>query len=474
MDGTGTPNSQAVIDNFYGMLMSIAEHSLHTYNGTLSGSLFPLPGGDVGFALGAELRHEWRTTQLDNDSNMQRYAFVVGNTDAYAERDIYSGFLELRWPFLTGLELQTAGRIEHYNDVDTTTPSPFAGLTITPSEIIGKENTAPAFQRLQFTGQATWAFRAPSLYQAYPGFAIAPTSLSVPGSPVPVFTPVQIFGNPDLKPEKALIFTVGTKWQPINELALSLEYWDYNYKDRIFYESPQQALANDIATMATGGDPRVLRDPMTNAIQRVQVSQRNIRGTVRTNGIDFGAITNINGSTFGGGVNDFGNFSVAVEGTLTLSYTFPADLAARRTVPNTSPAMTFDPLHCTGGKCEAVGSRNYQTFAPPLPRWKLNIPVGWNMAGHSITLIGHYLSGIEDDNAIGPGGSVGELPAQMTFDAQYGYLVKDWIGKELTIRVGVYNVFDVLPQQTRDLNGFETLLYDPRGAMAYAKLSAVF
>jgi len=474
IDGTGTPNSQAVIDNFYGMLESIAEHSLHTYNGTLSGSLFPLPGGDVGFALGAELRHEWRTTQLDNDSNQQRYTFVVGNTDAYAARDIYSGFLELRWPLLTGLELQTAGRIEHYNDIDQTTPSPFAGLTIIPSEIVGKENTAPIFKRLQFTGQVTWAFRAPSLYQAYPGFAIAPTSLAIPGVPVPVFTPVQIFGNPDLKPEKALIFTVGSKWQPVDELALSLEYWDYKYKDRIAYESPQQALTNDIAMMATGGDPRVVHDPMTGAIQRIQVSQRNIAGTVRTNGIDFGTIITLTGATFGGGVNDFGAFSLAVDGTLTLSYTFPSALAARRTVPNTAPTRTEDPLHCDGSECEAVGSRNYQTFAPPLPRWKFNIPIGWSMSGHTVTIIGHYLSGIEDDNMIAQDASVGRIPAQMTFDAQYGYTVKDWIGKELTARIGVYNVFDVLPHQTRDLNGFETLLYDPRGTMAYAKLSALF
>jgi iron complex outermembrane recepter protein len=477
IDGTGTPNSQAVIDKFFGMQTVIAEHSLHTYNATLTGQMFKLPGGDAGFALGGELRHEWRSTQLDHDANLQRYTFVVGNTDANAKRNVYSGFLELRWPLYRGIELQTAGRVEHYTDIDTTTPSPFAGLTIEPAEIAGVENTPPIFRRLQLLGQVTWAFRAPSLYQAYPGFAIVPTSLPVQGAPVPVYTPVQNFGNPDLKPEKALVVSGGLKWQLIDELSVMLEYWDYYYKDRIAVESSLQALANDenLRAMMNGmSDPRVIHDPMTGVIQRIQVTQRNIDGTVHTNGIDFGAVVTLTGASFGGAASAFGAFNIGIDGTLTLDYTYPRQLAARRTVPNTMPTKSLEPLHCDDKECRAVGSRNYQTFAPPLPRWKFNLPISWGLSGHTVTVIAHYVSGLEDDNRIAQDGSLGRLPAQMTFDAQYGYTIKDWIGKELTLRAGVYNIFDTLPHQTRDLNGFETLLYDPRGTMVYAKVSALF
>jgi iron complex outermembrane receptor protein len=290
-----------------------------------------------------------------------------------------------------------------------------------------------------------------------------------------VYTPVQQFGNPDLEPETALILSAGFNWQLTDELNLRAEYWDYDYDNKIAVESPQQALANDLALMMMGmNDPRVVRDPATGAIQRIQVSQRNIAGSVRTNGIDFGAMLTLTGASFGGSVGDWGMFNVGLDGTLTLNYTYPAQLAARRTIPNTSPAVTLDPLHCNAETCEAVGSRNYQTFAPPLPRLKMNIPVGWGMNGHLITIIGHYLSGIEDDNAIAQDGTPGNLSQMFTLDAQYAYAIKDWIGKEFTIRVGVYNMFDTLPDQTRDLNGFETMLYDPRGAMLYAKLSALF
>jgi iron complex outermembrane receptor protein len=477
VDGTGTPNSQAVYDKVFGSFMNITDHSLQTYFGNLTGMLFNLPGGEVGFALGGELRREWRQTQLDHDANQEAYSFILGNTDAYAERDIYSVFLELRWPLFKGIELNTAGRIEHYTDIEDTTPSPFVGLTVDVGELSGGRESAPAIiRRLQLVGQATWAFRAPSLYQAYPGYAIVPTSLQIPPAPVPVYTPVQNFGNPDLQPETALVLSAGFNWQLIDELNLRAEYWDYDYKNKIAVESAQQALANDLSSRANGGpgDPRVIHDPATGAVQKIQVTQRNIDGSVRTNGIDFGAMVTLTGATFGGARSDWGAINAGIDGTLTLNYTFPAQLAARRTIPNTVPAMTLDPLHCDAQRCNGVGSRNYQTFAPPLPRMKFNIPIGWGMNGHLITLIGHYLTSIEDDNAIGPDGSVGHLSAMFTLDAQYAYTVKDWIGKELTARIGVYNLTDQLPDQTHDLNGFETMLYDPRGAMVYAKVSALF
>jgi iron complex outermembrane recepter protein len=476
IDGTGTPNSQSVIDTFDGAEMVAVEHALQTYNAGMTGSLFPLPGGDLGIAFGAELRRERRSSALDNDANQERYTFLIGNSDALASRNIYSGYLELRWPLLPGVELNTAARIEHYTDIDNTTPSPFVGLTLVPAEIIGRERAPSIIQKLQFTGQATWAFRAPSLYQAYPGFSVVPTSLPIPGSPVPVFLPVQNFGNPDLEPETALVLSGGFNWQPIDELSLMGEFWNYDYRNRIALESSQQVLTNHFALLMQGmpGDPRVIVDPMTGVIERIQVTQRNIQGHVTTNGIDMGALINLSGESFGGSREDWGTVGFGVQGTLTLSYTYPRELAARRVIPNAVPPVTLDPLGCDEESCEAVGKRNYQTFAPPLPRWRLNFPLQWGLKGHSANVTAHYLSAIEDDNAIAPDGSLGELASIVTFDAQYGYTVRDWFGQEFAFRVGVYNLFDAMPTPTRDINGFETMLYDPRGRMVYAKMSATF
>jgi outer membrane receptor protein involved in Fe transport len=441
----------------------------------MTGSLFKLPGGDAGIAFGGEYRHEWRTSQEDHDATEQNYSLLIGYTDAKAKRDVYGAYLELRWPFFRGLELQTAVRIEHYSDLQQTNPSPFAGLTLGIGDMLGGASAPKALRHLQLTGAVTSAFRAPTLYQANPGSVVVPTLLTVPGNPVPAFVPVQVFGNPALKAETALVLSGGVNWQPFDELLLQVEYWNYDYQHRIAPESAQQALANDVYQMTMGGsDPRVVRDPMSAQIERILVTNQNIDGHVRTSGIDFGGFVTLTGATFGGTLNDWGALSFGAQGTLTLDYSYPVSQAAPLNVPNTVPTVTYPPPHCSNGTCQAVGSRNYGSFAPPLPRWRMNIPINWSFKGHSATVIGHYVSGIEDDNDIHPDGSVGRLAPILTVDLQYGYTVRDWLGKEFTFRIGVYNVADTLPPPTHDTNGFETLLYDPRGRMVYAKASAAF
>lgn len=475
VDGTGTPNSQSVVDSIYGTATTVSEHFLQTYHAGMSGSLFELPGGPLGAAVGAELRHERRQTQADHDSNEQRYTFFLGATDANASRDILSGYAELRWPFWAGIELQTALRVERYTDIARTTPSPFAGLSLTPAKIVGEQRVPAALRKLSLTGQVTSAFRAPTLYQANPGFQVVPTALRI-GNTLPIYAPVQNFGNPNLQPERALIFTGGIHYQPIDALQLYAELWRYDYRNRIALEPAQQVLNRDAMLIESGqpGDPRVVRDPATGDLVRVQLTQQNIPGQVSTTGVDFGATLTLTGASFGGSANDFGMISVGAQGTLTLSYTIPRSQAAARRVPNTQPVQTLEPLHCDAERCEAVGSRNYNTIAPPLPRWRIHVPIVWALDQHMATVMLHYTSGIANDNDVRPDGTLGQLGAQLTCDLQYGYTIPDWIGKELSLRVGIYNVFDTLPPPTQDTNGFETMLYDPRGRMAYLKLAASY
>jgi iron complex outermembrane receptor protein len=474
VDGTGTPNSQRVIDSFSGLYSYTNEHFLQTYNAGANGSLFALPGGDVGLALGGEYRREARTTQADHDAELEGYGFLIGNTDSIAKRDIYSAYLELIWPFFRGIELQTAARIEYYSDINQSSPSPFAGLTVTPAEIAGRDHVAKAFHRLQLRGQVTSAFRSPTVYQSNPSYSIVPTTLIVGGT-TPQYISVQSFGNPALKPERALILSAGLGWQPIDELDFKGEFWSYQYNDRIVPENAQQALARDEMLMASGGsDPRVIRDPTTDTLQRIQVKQINIKGSIVTQGIDFGTTLTFTGATFGGARNAWGALSLGALGTYTLSYKIPQSEAGSRTIPGTSPPQSLPPLHCDGNSCEAVGSRNVKNFAPPLARWRLNFPLTWSVAGHAASVIGHYTSALEDDNLINPDGSLGKVDPWLTLDLQYGYTFKEVIGRELTVRVGVYNVTDAAPPKAAETAGYETLMYDPRGRMAYAKLVGSF
>lgn len=476
IDGTGTPNSQAVIDRVTSMQTTMADYALHTYNAGFTGPLFALPGGDLSIAFGGEYRYEWRASRLDHHSNLQEYAFLLGNSNGRAARNVASGYLELRWPLYRGVELQTAARVEHYSDIEQTTPSPFAGITLAPGTI-GFGNDAPALLRkLQLTGQVTSAFRAPTMYQAFPGFSVRPSLLNVPGSPVPVFLPVQQFGNPGLEPERALVMSAGVNWQPVEPVSVNLEFWNYAYAKRIALESATQALANDNALLSMGmsGDPRVIHDPATGAIQQVQVTQRNIPGRIVTNGIDATIMVSLSGASFGGSRSDWGTITFGTQGTLTLNYDFPKELAAPRTIPNVAPMRSLPALNCGASSCEAVGSRNYNNLAPPLPRFRFNFPVYWTFGPHTVSAIAHWLSGLENDNDVSADGQLGRLAPRVTLDLQYGVSIPNLIGQELAVRVGFYNVFDTFPPVTRDQNGHETLLYDPRGRMVYANVKATF
>jgi len=89
--GTGTPNSDAVLRRIQGESRSTTDSGLRTYNAGMNGSLFDLPGGRAGFALGGEIRHEWRHSDVDHDANLFDYGLCIGNTDYAAERNVYGG-----------------------------------------------------------------------------------------------------------------------------------------------------------------------------------------------------------------------------------------------------------------------------------------------------------------------------------------------------------------------------------------------
>ena len=485
--GTGTPNHDAVIASFSGVLVSQTDHSLRTHNAGITGSLFELPGGSAGFALGGELRHEWRTTDFDHDANAGRLAFFEGNTDAAAKRDVYGAYLELLWPLANGVELQTAGRLEKYTDTDALAASPTLGVTLQPAEIVGRERVVPALRLLQLRGQVTRSFRAPTIYQSFPGFAMVPGLYDLPSTPLPVFAPVQTFGNPELDPERALVVSAGLEWAPANWLALTLDYWQYDYQDRISLENAEQILRAELAARGTDDyvpDPRVV--PGTDCmgvigpcIDRIVVRNLN-QGDVFTNGIDFGVLFSLDGSTFGGREDDFGTLTFGGEGTYTLAYEIPR--AAQTILEDSEGNPVLDdegepvyPGGCDGEVCDVTGLRNVGNFAPPLPQLRFSLPITYSLGGHATSAFVRYIGSFEDDAfGVDAEGTFAEVDAVVTLDLQYGYTLSDVVGRALTVRVGVRNVMDTDPPTVRPsgtlLTGFVGAIHDPRGRMVYAQL----
>jgi iron complex outermembrane recepter protein len=474
VNGTGTPNSTAVINGFYGAQQSITDSQMETVNAGMSGSLFELPGGELAIAFGGEIRHESRATRFDHDANENAYSFLIGNTNSEASREVYGAYGEIGWPFLRGVMLQTAGRGEYYTDIQRSAFSPSAGLTLSPADIAGREKAPAALRRLELRGQVTSAFRAPNLYQSFPGYTVQPSALNV-GQPAPVWLPAQGFGNPDLKPEHAIAVSGGVTWAPVRELNLSADFWDYDYKDRIELQNPQQ-LVN--LYLANGSNPQVTVDPASGQISKLTTKYINIPGDVVTNGLDFSGFFVLTNKTFDDtAVEDRSHkLSIGAIGTYLLTFNYPFSEATPRSLPD---GTSLPPAPCSGtsptSTCRAAGVRNFNNVWQAMPRWRVNFPITWTYLGHAVTFITHYTSSYEDDVNPRPDGSFTTISAWTTLDAQYSYTLKNTFGRELTVRVGVYNMFDADPPKVNGLLvSYDHTLADPRGRMLYAKLIAQF
>jgi outer membrane receptor protein involved in Fe transport len=133
----------------------------HVAQGNLTGSLFELPAGPLGFALGVEYRQE--KSREDNDALTN--AGLNGSNalpDTEGSFNVKEAYLELNVPILAdrpgfyNLALRGAGRISDYSTV---------GTVYTYS---GGIEWAP-FQDLRFSGTYSRAVRAPNIGELYQG-----------------------------------------------------------------------------------------------------------------------------------------------------------------------------------------------------------------------------------------------------------------------------------------------------------------
>ncbi|HQZ87088.1 MAG TPA: TonB-dependent receptor plug domain-containing protein, partial [Actinomycetota bacterium] len=113
----------------FGTALGTAQSTLTTYDARLTGKLFDLPGGELGFAAGVEYRTETLNQTADRNSQSETFGWDSGTTlDPFnSGRDVKSVFAEVRVPIFGGdhkvsganlLELTAAGRKEKYSDTD--------------------------------------------------------------------------------------------------------------------------------------------------------------------------------------------------------------------------------------------------------------------------------------------------------------------------------------------------------------------
>lgn len=201
-------------------------------------ALWDLPGGSMGLAVGAQLRHE---AQNDPTLNPNFEFQGLGNAQTKGSRDVSGAYAELDMPLLQSLEIDASGRFDHYTDVGNNF-SPKVGFKFKPADWLAIRGTwskgfrAPSFaENGSSSTQGFVTYTPPPTFQAAHGnnAYVLPYALSE-------FT----LANKNIKPEKSKSFTLGVLVQPTDWLNASVDYYSIKKSNLIVQADTSAALAN--------------------------------------------------------------------------------------------------------------------------------------------------------------------------------------------------------------------------------------
>jgi iron complex outermembrane receptor protein len=277
--------------------------AITSLDANLDGLLVDLPAGAARYAVGVQYREE---------SFGNTYLFPPTNNTFYPSRSVDAGYVELHVPVIgqtassrgdPALELTLADRAEHYSDFGSTNNPQFG--------LIGKASSSVTIR-----GTYGTSFVAPLLSQLNP---IPSGVSSLPGylfNPAPGGTPnpntLEVAGgNPDLKPEKAKVWTVGLDFKPpqLPGFTSKLTYYDIVFGNEIIAPAGSIFGGNIFVDEAILGPEIVQRNPPLSLIEQL-ISQSPVYAnfyhvdpttigaifdtryqnlsTVKTRGLDFG------------------------------------------------------------------------------------------------------------------------------------------------------------------------------------------
>ena len=511
-EGDCTPNPQSVIDPFLidvtrdgGTTLALADFKVSRND------LFTLPGGDVGVAAGIEWRRETffddRDARLDGTitftdsvTGVFNGSDVVGTSqspDTSGAREVYSAFAEvfvplvsedMDIPLIEALNLQLAGRMEHFTDIDQTAVVP---------RIAASWTTIPG---VTFRGAWSQGFRAPNLVQVNDAgttrsntrddFVICQamveqgtlSSLGVcPGEGVISFRS----GSDTLEPEDSTSINLGIVLEPtfVPGLTLTADYWRVEQRGLVGTFGDDNAIALDLLRRLAGGtNPNVIRANPTQddidlfagtslapAGEIIQVLDPYLNLDSRiSKGWDFGMFYNV--PDFG-----LGDFRLRFNAARLNSFVQSAGTDGEELLAGIA-AGVLPPEVVVGGLGQLLEIEGR-------PKWRFSGSVNWDKGPVDVSLFASYVGGVYDtsvsrDTPIvsdDPNANFYRVDDFLTFNLAVGYTFENDTALDGTrIRLGVNNLFDKDPPLADEDLGYFSALHSPRGRVFRVELRKTF
>jgi iron complex outermembrane receptor protein len=375
----------------------------------VTGELFNLPAGPLGFAAGVDFRRE--AINDNPDALLTRGQVLgLGSTQTNGSRRDTAGYVELNVPLIRTLEASVAVREDHYSDFGNAF-SPKVGLKWKP------------IPELLLRATASKGFRAPSLPEISPSaasFFTTVTDAQAPGGPANVNVAGVFAGNPKLEAEKSKNYNAGFVLSPDSTSSIGIDFYSIEQKNLINSDSFQFIVDNP--TLFPG---QVIRDSLGNILS-VNSGYRNLTA-LRTMGFDLDFSKSIS-------IAPVGKFTLAGNATYIQRFKF-------------QPAAG-EPL------LDSAGNNNFG----PLPRVKATTSLTWEYQAFTTSLSYIYIGDYSQENTPLPQARVGEY-------RQYD-LYLSWEGiKNLKLYFAVLNLADKHPPFDASTGSlpFDFSQYDARG-----------
>jgi iron complex outermembrane recepter protein len=216
-----------------GVALYDGKFSVIQIDGSVSGSLFELPGGMAMAAVGVDIRKEMYNFAGDQRPLAER-RFILNapfddqNVLPQVNRRIKAVYAELLLPLFSGFELTGAVRVDEYTGF---------GRTVNP-KLSAKYSP---IDEITFRGSYNTGFRVPTFNQIFAGRLVSPFSDPTLADPetcpdgrangsvagcASINPGIITGGNPNLGPEESTGFSLGMQIQPAPQFSASIDYWN--------------------------------------------------------------------------------------------------------------------------------------------------------------------------------------------------------------------------------------------------------
>lgn len=453
------PNNAKIVGAALINTKDLNESKLNQVNAVIStGSLLDLPAGSVGFALGADFRHEELNQYPDPYGATGDLIGSSPTANTQGHRKAWGVFGEWSVPIVKNmpgahdLSATLAVRHEEFMTEHEKTTVPKIGIRWQPVDD-------------SITIRASWSkgFRQPSLYELYstPTSGLTPIQHPLTGANEPE-QDVTVAGNRRLAPEKTKYLNTGIVWSPqfssLKGLTIAVDYWEANrrgtvtnnYQDtvnRYFGRTPTGAAApggllpGESVVLFTNGNIRTVNSVFFNI------------GETKVAGFDYSA-----------------------------NYALRTDAAGRFEFSTTWSQYThFLQRSAAGGDfvelvnqptAEGTGSDNGYL------RWRGRAQVEWGYKGFTTVFGGSYTDGFWD---LDLNGDPFFVNTTWIYDAQVSYNIPAKFGMlfaDTKVALGARNVFDKDPPYAAGFGGNSTgypgFLYSSEGRFVYLSVTRKF